>query len=154
MKRFRVSSFRVLTFRSLQQLAVTAGLLALCSLPATVRAQDPASQPQSDAGQQQSGHMRHGQAQDEELAKLNLSDDQKAQVKKIHEDMRAQAEAVKSDSTLSADQQHAKLGAIRKSSHEQVMQLLTPEQRKQLKADEMARKAAHQQGGQAPPPQQ
>ncbi len=40
MKCFRVSSFRVLSFRTLQQLAVTAGLLALCSLPATVRAQD------------------------------------------------------------------------------------------------------------------
>jgi len=145
--------FRILSFRSLQQLAVTTGLLALCSLPATARAQD-AAPPQADAGQQQSGHMRHGQAQDEELAKLNLTDDQKAQVKKIHEDMRAQAEAVKSDSTLSADQQHAKLEGIRKSAHEQVKQLLTPDQRKQMKADEMARKAARQQGGHAPPPQQ
>jgi len=140
-------------FRFLQQSAVLAGLLALCSLPATVRAQDATPPPQSDSGQPPA-HARHGQAQEEELAKLNLTDDQKAQVKKIHEDMKTQVEAVKSDSTLSADQQHAKLGAIRKSSHEQVMQLLTPEQRKQLKADEMARKAAHQQGGQAPPPQQ
>lgn len=153
MKRFQVLSFRVLSFRPLQRLAVTAGLLALCSLPATVRAQD-ATPPQGDAGQQQSGQMRHGQAQDNELAKLNLTDDQKAQVKKIHEDMRAQAEAVKSDSTLSADQQHAKLEGIRKSAHEQVKQLLTPDQRKQMKADEMARKAARQQGGQTSPPQQ
>ncbi|MGA2421502.1 MAG: hypothetical protein ABSG69_15605 [Candidatus Acidiferrum sp.] len=141
------------SFRFLKQLAATAGLLILCSVPAAVRAQDAAQPPQSDPGQQAARGHRGG-GQDEELAKLNLTDDQKAQVQKIHENMKSQIAAVKGDSSLSADQQHAKLEEIRKSSHEQVKQLLTPEQRKQMKSDEMARKAARQPGGQAPPPQQ
>ena len=141
------------SFRFLKQFVVTAGLLVLCSVPTVVRAQDAAQPPQSDSAQQTArGHR--GQGQDDELAKLNLTDDQKAQVQKIHENMKSQIAAVRGDSSLSADQQHAKVEEIRKSSHEQVKQLLTPEQRKQMKSDEMARKAAKQQGGQAPPPQQ
>jgi len=104
--------------------------------------------------QDQAAPGRHGRGQEEELAKLNLSDDQKAQVKKIHEDMKTKMDAVKSDSSLSSDQQRAKFQEIRKSSHEQVKQLLTPDQRKQMKSDEMARKAARQEGGQTPSPQQ
>jgi Spy/CpxP family protein refolding chaperone len=139
-------------FRLLQQIAVTAGLLALCGLPAAVRAQD-APQGTTQA-QDQAAPGRHGHGQDDELAKLNLSDDQKVQVKKIHEDMKTKIDAVKGDSTLSADQQRARVQEVRKASHEQVAQILTPEQRKQMKSDEMARKAARQQGEQTPPPQQ
>ena len=141
--------------RTLNQLAVAAGLLALCSLPATLRAQDP-QQPDPQGtmqAQAPSGHARH-EGREDELAKLNLTDDQKAQVTKIHEDTKSQMDAVKSDSSLTPDQRRAKAQEIRKSSHEQVMQLLTPEQRKQMKSDEAARKAARQQGGQAAPPQQ
>ena len=147
-----MKGFRVLSFRSLQQITVTAGLLALCGLPATVRAQDAAQG--TVQAQDQAAPARHGHGQDDELAKLNLSDDQKAQVKKIHEDMKTKMDAVRSDSSLSPDQQRAKAQEIRKSSHEQVKQLLTPDQRKQMKSDEMARKVARQQGGEAPPPQQ
>ena len=141
------------TFRLLKQLAVTTGLLVLCSVPAAVRAQEAAQPPQDDPGQQAARGNR-GQGQEDELAKLNLTDDQKAQVKKIHEDMKTQIAAVRGDSTLSPDQQHAKVEQIRKASHRQVKQLLTPEQRQQMKSDEAARRAARQQGGQAPPPQQ
>jgi Spy/CpxP family protein refolding chaperone len=60
-------------------------------------------------------------------------------------------EAARNDSTLTADQKKAKMQEIHKSTHEQVMQVLTPEQRQQMKSDEMARKAAK--NGQAPPQQ-
>jgi Spy/CpxP family protein refolding chaperone len=71
-------------FDILKQTVLTAGLLALCSLPATLRAQaTPQSDPQGNA---QTAPARHGGDREGELAKLNLSDDQKAQVKKIHED--------------------------------------------------------------------
>jgi Spy/CpxP family protein refolding chaperone len=144
-------------FRVLRQLAVTAGLLTLCIAPVAISAQSVSQTPQSSnaqgtmAGQDQTPptHAKHG----DELAKLNLSDDQKAQVAKIHEDMRTQMDAVKGDATLTADQKQAKMRQIHKASHQQVKQVLTPEQRRQMKADEMARKAARQQGGQAPPQQ-
>jgi Spy/CpxP family protein refolding chaperone len=139
-------------FRTFTQLALIAGVLAMCSVPATVRAQEaPQSDPQgSMQGQSPAGRHQHP----DELANLNLSDDQKAQVQKIREDAKSQMAAVKNDSALSVDQQQAKMQEIRMSTRKQIHAVLTPEQRKQMKADEMARKAAKQQGSAAPPPQQ
>lgn len=44
------------------------------------------------------GMHKHGRGM---FADLNLSDEQKAQIKKIHEDAKAKAEAVRSDGSLS-----------------------------------------------------
>lgn len=123
--------------RWLKQMAATAGLLALIGTPALMAQETPQSQDQGAAMQ--------GQRHEDELAKLNLTDDQKAKVSKIHADMKSQMDAVKSDTTLTADQRQAKLKEIHKASHEQVMQVLTPDQRQQMKADEKDRKAAKQQ---------
>jgi periplasmic protein CpxP/Spy len=122
----------------LKQMAATAGLLALIGTPALMAQETPQSQDQSAA-------MQPGQRHADELAKLNLTDDQKAKVSKIHADMKSQMNAVKSDTTLTADQKQAKMKQIHKASHEQVLQVLTPDQRQQMKADEKERKAAKQQ---------
>jgi periplasmic protein CpxP/Spy len=123
--------------RWLKQMAATAGLVALIGTPALMAQETPQSQDQGAAMQ--------GQRHEDELAKLNLTDDQKAKVSKIHADMKSQMDAVKSDTTLTADQRQAKLKEIHKASHEQVLQVLTPDQRQQMKADEKERKAAKQQ---------
>jgi Spy/CpxP family protein refolding chaperone len=81
---------------------------------------------------------------------LNLTDDQKAQMKKIHQDAKAQIEAVNSDSSLSADQKQAKIRAIRRGSHKQVEAMLTPEQRKTMRAWHRAHRGEKSQE-QAPP---
>ena len=69
---------------------------------------------------------------DKMAKELGLTDDQKAQMKSIHMDARKQAEAIKADSSLSADQKKAKL----KELHEQTMQkseaLLTPDQKQKF----------------------
>lgn len=137
------------TFRAIANLALTAGLLAVCSLPGAVRAQEaPQADPQGSM-QGQAPHDKHG----DELASLNLSDDQKTQVSKIRADEKAQITAAKTDSTLSADQKQAKVREIRMATHKQIRAVLTPEQRSQLKSDAMARKAAKQDSA-TPPPQQ
>jgi periplasmic protein CpxP/Spy len=123
--------------RWLKQMAATAGLVALIGAPALMAQDAPQSQDQGAAMQ--------GQRREEELAKLNLTDDQKAKVSKIHADMKSQMEAVKSDTTLTADQKQAKMKQIHQASHQQVLQVLTPDQRQQMKADEKERKAAKQQ---------
>jgi Spy/CpxP family protein refolding chaperone len=136
----------------LKHVGATAGLLAMIATPAALMAQDASqSNPQ---GQDQAAATQAGHRHEDELAKLNLTDDQKAQVKKIHENMRAQMDAVKGDTTLTAEQKQAKMKELHKTSHEQVKQLLTPDQRKQMKADEKERKAERQQGGQTAAPQQ
>jgi periplasmic protein CpxP/Spy len=138
-------------FRMLKQMAATTGLLAMIATPATLMAQETS---QSNSQGQDQTATQAGHRHQDELAKLNLTDDQKAQGKKIHESMRTQMDAVKSDTTLTAEQKQAKMKELHKSSHEQVKQLLTPDQRKQLKADEKEHKAEKQQGGQTAPPQQ
>jgi Spy/CpxP family protein refolding chaperone len=114
------------TFRIIKHFALGATFLAMCSAPAVVNAQG-------------------------EMANLSLSDDQKAQLQKIHQSAKSQMDGVKNDSTLTPDQKRAKMHEIHKSAHEQIAAMLTPEQRQQWKSDEAAHKAAKQQ---AAPPQQ
>ena len=64
---------------------------------------------------------------------LNLTPEQKADLKSLRDNEKQQAEAIKSDSSLSADQKKAKLKELRKSSHQQMMAKLTPDQQKKFK---------------------
>src|SRR5260370_10664661 len=75
------------------------------------------------------------------FAGLNLSDDQKAQIKKIHEEARAKREKVMADSSLSDAAKQEKAKEIRHAAKEQARNVLTPEQREQLKANGNARHA-------------
>ena len=137
------------TFRAISNLALTAGLLAACSLPGVVRAQEAPQADPRGSMQGQAPRDKHG----DELASLNLSDDQKAQVSKIRGDEKSQITAAKTDSSLSADQKQAKIREIRMATHKQIRAVLTPEQRAQMKSDATARKAAKQDSA-TPPPQQ
>jgi Spy/CpxP family protein refolding chaperone len=87
-------------------------------------------------GTQEAGQTQAAPAQQNGPSRpeLNLTDDQKAQMKKIHEGAKSQIEAVNNDSSLSADQKQAKIHAIRRDSHKQVEAMLTPDQRKTMRA--------------------
>jgi Spy/CpxP family protein refolding chaperone len=112
-----------------KQLAITASFLLLSVFPALSRAQSTA--PDSTPGHSQGMHEKRGE-QNAMLANLNLTDDQKAQIKQIHEGTRPKIEAVNNDSSLSADQKQAKIHELKRDMHEQVKKILTPEQRKQF----------------------
>jgi protein CpxP len=129
-----------------KHLAITASFLLVSMFPALSKAQNNA--PDTAQGQNQA---MPAQREDKGafLANLNLTDDQKAQVKQIHEGARSQAEAVKSDSSLSAEQKEAKIREIHHNSREQMMKILTPEQRKQMHENMRERRESKQQ--QAPP---
>ena len=64
---------------------------------------------------------------------LNLSPDQQAAIKSIRETFRQQAQAIKNDSSLTPDQKKAKFKELRKTTHEQMMAKLTPDQQQKLK---------------------
>jgi len=110
-----------------KQLAITASFMLLSVFPALSYAQNNAP----DSTQGQAMHEKHGD-HNAMMANLNLTDDQKAQIKQIHEGMRSKVEAVNNDSSLSADQKEAKIRDLRRDTHEQVKKILTPEQRKQF----------------------
>ena len=86
-------------------------------------------------GSQDTGQTQAAPAQQNAPAgpDLNLTDDQKAQMKKIHEDAKSQIDAIKNDSSLSPEQQQAKIRQIHHGQHQQVEKMLTPEHRKTMR---------------------
>ena len=120
-------------------LGVGAFLLVGTLAPATFAqngTQDQAAPPA--ASQPTARAHEHGK---NPFAGLNLSDDQKAQIKKIHEEARARREKVMADSSLSDAAKQEKAKEIRHAAKEQARNVLTPEQREQLKANRSARRA-------------
>jgi len=134
-----------------RQIVVAAGFLALAFAPGITRAQSGSSQAPQDQSQtapaQPSGRQNV-------MAGLNLTDDQKEQIKKIHDDTSAQVNAVSKDESLTADQKQAKIHQLRHGARLQVVKLLTPEQRKQMRENMREMRAARQQHQQAAPPTQ
>ena len=63
---------------------------------------------------------------------LGLTADQKTQLKSLRDDQRKQMQAVKNDSSLSAEQKQAKMKEIHKAGMEKRDALLTPEQREKM----------------------
>ena len=97
---------------------------------------DPASSQAastSQAGQADPETQAKAQAKLHELsAELNLTDDQKAQLKPIVQDEIQKLRAVNDDASLTADQKKAKFTEIRQSYKSQIVSILNPEQQKKL----------------------
>ena len=137
-----------------KQIAVAAGFLALTFGPGISRAQSGSQPPAQDQSQaapaapaQHEGRM-HGAMQG-----LNLTDDQKAAMKTIHESTKAKLDAVNKDESLTADQKAAKTHELRHGARMQMVKLLTPEQRQQMKANVRALRASRREQQQQQPPQ-
>ena len=139
-----------------KHIAVAAGFLALTFTPTMSRAQNSQQPPEQDKTQTapatptpQAGR-KHGA-----LAGLNLTADQRTEFKKIHEATKAEVEAVGKDETLTADQKAAKIHQLRHGARLQMVKLLTPEQRQQMRANirEMRASRKEQQQQQTPPAQ-
>ena len=64
---------------------------------------------------------------------LDLTDDQKTQIGKILADAKTKLDAIKADTTLTADQKNTKVQQVRKDILASVVQILTPDQQAQLK---------------------
>ena len=111
-----------------------AGALSMAMLATSVAQNTTAGAPvqapattTTDSNAPAMGHMRG-------LEKLNLTDQQKAQIQAIRAKARARATAVKNDTSLSDAQKQAKLHHIRHAARRRVFQVLTVEQRQQLRA--------------------
>ena len=137
-----------------KQIAVAAGFLAISLAPGISRAQSSSQPPAKDQSQsapaapaQREGRM-HGAMQG-----LHLTDDQKAGMKRIHESTKAQLDAVNKDESLTADQKEAKIRQLRHGARFEMVKLLTPEQRQQMRANVRALRASRREKQQQQPPQ-
>lgn len=100
-------------------------------LPMAALAQTPSTASGDNAAQTQSD--KRGERGEKFAKELNLTPQQQADLKSIRENMKQQAQAIKNDSSLTADQKKAKFKELRKSSHEQMMAKLTPDQQAKFK---------------------
>ena len=76
--------------------------------------------------------MMHDKLQ-ETVNELNLSDDQKSKIKDVFTDAKSKREAIFNDSSLTDDQKKAKMKELHTGTMAKVNEVLTPEQRTQLK---------------------
>jgi Spy/CpxP family protein refolding chaperone len=75
-------------------------------------------------------HRHHGDA----LAQLNLTDDQKTEMKTINDDFKQQmTDLKKSEDKITVTEWKSKMATIRKDHHEKVEKVLTDEQKASLK---------------------
>jgi Spy/CpxP family protein refolding chaperone len=103
--------------------------------------QDQATPPPA-ASQQAPSARKPGEGH---FAGLNLTEDQKAQIKKIHETAKAKADAVMANTSLSDADKQSKVKHIHHVAMRQTHRVLTPEQREQLKANRSERRAERSQ---------
>jgi len=138
-----------MNWKQLQALSATGALsLAMLATSAAQNAPAPApaptEPPSATAPSSPAKHGAHRKMMRDEMAKLNLTDDQKTQIKSIRDNAFQQRKAVMSDTTTTDAQKKAKLRGIRRDTRKQVAGVLTPEQRQQLKQDRKARRQARQ----------
>ena len=106
-----------------------------------------AAQQTFNAGSQKGMHG----AMQKAISNLNLSDDQKNHVSSIFADAKTTRDAIRADNTLSSDQKRDKRKALHADTRAKIDQVLTPDQRTQLKQQ---LQAAHANAAPSPTPQQ
>jgi Spy/CpxP family protein refolding chaperone len=75
------------------------------------------------------GQGRHGQRMAKIAQELGLTDSQKAQIKPILKDAKAQKKAIEADAKLTTDDKHTKLRDLHKQTWDKINGVLTPEQK-------------------------
>lgn len=80
--------------------------------------------------QSDSAHHHRGQMMDQ----LNLTSEQKSQMKALHESNKQEREAIKNDASLTQDQKRAKMKDLHKIQSEKMNSILTPDQQAKRKA--------------------
>jgi Spy/CpxP family protein refolding chaperone len=88
-------------------------------------------------------HFKKGQMMDD----LNLTPDQKKQLKALHEDMRQQRDAIKNDATLTPEQKKDRMKDLHKTQSEKMDAILTPDQQEKRKAFMQKRKENQKMNG-------
>jgi hypothetical protein len=84
------------------------------------------------------------------LAGITLSDDQKAKIAQIHQDMKSRMDVVAQDAGSAGWQKNAMLEGLQRMERRQVFQILSPEQQGQIREKALAERAAEQQKKQKP----
>jgi periplasmic protein CpxP/Spy len=119
-------------FRGLLFLGVAASLV----VPAL-----PAASPGKALPQQTENRRMMRDRLQEAVNDLNLTDDQKGKLKDVFADAKTKHDSIMNDSTLTQDQKKDKMKSLHEDTMSKVNDVLTPDQRTQLKEKMAANKA-------------
>lgn len=120
--------------RLAKPVAVAAGLFFLLSVPALIRAQSSPTPP-AEIPQKASPPPRSTKAQrpTDIFAGLQYTEDQKAKIEKIRQDMKSRRDAVIKDDKLSPEQKDAFFQGFDRMERSQIYEVLTPEQKTEVR---------------------
>jgi len=130
------------------------GLLFLCGMLGPTRAQTTTPSPMpAPLKAARVSRQKRVPSKADDFAGLNLTDDQKAKIDQVHQSMNTRRDVVVKDEKLSAEQRDAMLEGYERMERGQIFNLLTTEQRKEVREKIRARHAAEQveQKKQSPP---
>jgi Spy/CpxP family protein refolding chaperone len=135
-----------------KQFAKAAGFVFLCVLPALALAQSTAPAP-VETSQPAASTVRTGNVPlpGEDFAGLELTEQQKATIEQIHNDMKQRMETVMKDEKETSEQKEAMLEGYHRMERNQVFQALTPEQQGMVRKRMLARRKAALEAKKKPP---
>jgi hypothetical protein len=143
--RFAQEGVRMNKNRFAKRVAAVAGCLFLCAAPEPARAQSSSpSLVQALPKAAPVSRPKRVPSKADDFAGLNLTDDQKAQIDKIHQSMKTRTDAVIKDEKLTPEQRDAMLAGYQRMERGQVFKLLTAEQQKEVRKRIRARHVAEQ----------
>ena len=103
-----------------------------------------ASQAQTDSSFHKKNGAHYGKMQRSNMWNdLNLTQDQKDQMKKLHEDNKAKMDAIKNSTTLSADDKKAQMKTLRDEQRQSMESVLTDDQKAKMSQMRAEKKAEH-----------
>jgi hypothetical protein len=139
--------------RSAKSLVVAVAFVSIFATPALARAQGaPTSSMHSPSAAAHSIQPKRDSLPQDDFAGLTYTDEQKAEIDKIHREMQSNMAAVVADEKLNADQKNAMLQGYARIEGGRRFQVLSPEQQRQVRQRIAARHAAEQAANKQPPP--
>jgi Spy/CpxP family protein refolding chaperone len=125
--------------------AVAAGFFFLCMAPVPACGQSNTPSPESTPPKPTPVARPQGvPSKADDFAGLKYTDEQKEKIHEIHQNFKARRDVVIKDEKLTADQKDAMLEGYARMERGEVYNMLTPEQRKEVRERIRARKAAEQ----------
>jgi Spy/CpxP family protein refolding chaperone len=129
--------------RLAKRVAVAAGLCFLCVAPRLTLGQSAAPVPTQTPNAASHGAQQKGDSQPQDyFAGLTYTDEQKAEIDKIRQEIKAHKDLVAKDDKLTPDQKDAMLLGYTRMENGRVYKLLTPEQQREVRQRVLAHRAA------------
>ncbi len=123
--------------------AIAAGLFFLCTAAGLSRAQSSSpSAVLSRKADSPETQQKKASLPADDFAGLQYTDEQKAEIYKIHQELNSRKEAVIKAEKLTADQKDAMLSGFTRIEYGEIFNVLTPDQQRQVQQRARARKAA------------